>query len=115
MPKRINQQPLSVTHPYVAKEWNYEKNKGLTNKYNHDLSTPDKVTAGSNIKAWWICSKGHEWRTTIINRTYGSKQCPYCSGRKAYVGFNDLATLYPELVKEWDYEKNGNLTPDKFT
>lgn len=26
-------------------------------------------------------------------------------------GKNDLATKYPELVKEWDYEKNGDLLP----
>jgi hypothetical protein len=29
------------------------------------------------------------------------------------VGFNDLASQYPELAKEWNYEKNGDLTPDK--
>lgn len=29
------------------------------------------------------------------------------------VGFNSLEHLYPEIVKEWDYEKNYPLTPDK--
>ena len=27
---------------------------------------------------------------------------------------NSLESLYPELVKEWDYDKNGKLTPDDF-
>ena len=27
------------------------------------------------------------------------------------VGVNDLATKYPEIASEWDYEKNGELTP----
>ena len=26
-------------------------------------------------------------------------------------GLNDLATLYPEIAGEWDYEKNGDLKP----
>lgn len=34
------------------------------------------------------------------------------SGRIPWIeGFNDLATTHPELTKEWDYEKNGKLTP----
>ena len=28
---------------------------------------------------------------------------------------NDLATIYPDLSKEWNYEKNGNLTPHNIT
>ena len=30
---------------------------------------------------------------------------------KLIVGKNDLATLKPDLVKEWNFEKNGNLLP----
>ncbi|MCR5635201.1 MAG: zinc-ribbon domain-containing protein [Lachnospiraceae bacterium] len=26
---------------------------------------------------------------------------------------NSLAVKYPEIAKEWDYEKNGELTPEK--
>ena len=29
------------------------------------------------------------------------------------VGFNSLEYLFPEIAKEWDYEKNYPLTPDK--
>ncbi len=32
--------------------------------------------------------------------------CPYCSNQKLLPGFNDLATRYPELLKEWDFNKN---------
>ena len=38
--------------------------------------------------------------------------CPYCKNRKLLRGFNDLATAYPELVVEWDFERNGDLGPD---
>lgn len=39
--------------------------------------------------------------------------CPYCSGLKVWRGFNDLATKHPELVLEWDYERNGDLIPEQ--
>ena len=38
--------------------------------------------------------------------------CPYCKNRKLLRGFNDLATAYPELGVEWDFERNGDLGPD---
>lgn len=38
--------------------------------------------------------------------------CPYCKNRKLLRGSNDLATAYPELVAEWDFERNGDLGPD---
>lgn len=30
-------------------------------------------------------------------------------------GFNDLASFYPALAKEWDAEKNGALSPEAVT
>jgi len=42
----------------------------------------------------------------VHNRTNGRK-CPYCVGKKAITGENDLLTLKPELAKEWDYERNS--------
>lgn len=37
--------------------------------------------------------------------------CPYCKNRKLLRGFNDPATTHPELVAEWDWERNGDLKP----
>ena len=34
--------------------------------------------------------------------------CPFCNGRRPIVGKNDLATTHPELIKDWDYEKNDS-------
>lgn len=42
------------------------------------------------------------------------RKCPYCAGERAIKGENDLKTLYPEIVKEWDYEKNGILGPEHY-
>ena len=34
---------------------------------------------------------------------------------KLIVGKNDIETLYPELALEWNYDKNGALTPKDIT
>ena len=86
---------LQTVNPTLAKEWHYEKNSELT---------PMDVMPNSNKKAWWKCSKGHEWQATINSRNKGIG-CPYCSGRFAIKGENDLQTLNPTLAKEWHYEK----------
>ena len=66
--------------------------------------------SGSGKAVWWKCKEGHEWQATIRNRDRGAR-CPYCSGRIAIRGFTDLQTVNPTLAKEWNYEKNDNLTP----
>lgn len=95
---------LKTTHPKVVNEWNYEKNKSVG---------PAEVVAGSHRKVWWKCKHGHEWKSGINDRTLKKADCPYCTNRKFLEGYNDLASNYPELLKEWDYEKNGDLTPTK--
>ena len=92
---------LQTVNPALAKEWNHEKNNGLSST---------EVTPSSNKKVWWRCSEGHEWEATINNRTHGNG-CPYCSGRFIVKGKNDLQTVNPDLAKEWNYEKNNGLTP----
>ena len=96
---------LSSVNPTLAEEWNWERN--------NDLS-PIDVTPNSNRKVWWKCSKGHEWQAIIANRHKGSA-CPYCSGRCAVKGKNDLKTANPALANEWNYEKNSGLTPAEVT
>jgi hypothetical protein len=93
---------LATLNPELAKEWHPTKNENLT---------PYDVKGGSNKKVWWKCDKGkdHEWQSAVDSRTNG-KGCPVCSGRKAVLS-NCLATLNPELAKEWHPTKNENLTP----
>lgn len=97
---------LEQVYPAISKQWNYEKNGNLI---------PSMFAPASNIEVWWKCSIGHEWFTSISERTTGKKGCPYCSNQKLLVGYNDLATKYPELISEWNYEKNGILTPNSIT
>ena len=94
---------LATVHPELLNEWDYEKNDKLG-------IYPDKVAYGSSVKVWWKCSNGHSYQSTPNNRV-NRRSCPYCSNKKILVGYNDLATLRPDLAKEWNYEKNGDLLP----
>jgi DNA-directed RNA polymerase subunit RPC12/RpoP len=92
---------LLTLNPQLAIEWNYEKNADLK---------PEHFMPNSHAKVWWKCLNGHEWQATIDSRNRGNG-CPYCSGRRVVKGENDLSTVNPNLAKEWNYERNGNLTP----
>ncbi len=97
---------LASLYPAIAKEWHPSKNGDLT---------PDQVQAGSAKKVWWKCPKGsdHEWLTQVRYRVIGDG-CPCCSGVKVSVT-NSLASLYPEIAREWHPEKNAPLTPHDLT
>ena len=96
---------LQTINPTLAQEWNYEKNNGLT---------PADVMPNSGKKVWWKCEQGHEWQARIDHRN-NNVGCPYCSGRFAIIGKNDLQTLNPILAREWDYNKNGDLRPENIS
>ena len=50
--------------------------------------------------------QGHDYQRKVYDRTHKGFGCPYCPNKKVLSGFNDIATTNPELLKEWDYEKN---------
>lgn len=87
---------LKTKYPEIAREWHPTRN---------GEKTPDSVLCGSAKKVWWLCERGHEYEQSIINRVNGGN-CPYCSHQKLLEGFNDFATEHPELLGEWDTEKN---------
>ena len=94
---------LATTHPHLAAQWHPEKNGSLT---------PQQVVYGSDRKVWWICEKGHEWISTVKNRTKG-RSCPVCTNKVVISGANDLASHFPEIAAQWQKEKNGDLRPDQ--
>lgn len=91
--------------PEVAKQWDYEKNGDIK---------PEYISCTSHKKFYWRCEKGHSWKAQVNTRFMGHG-CPYCAGVKFAPGENDLLSQNPELAKEWDYERNGDLTPDRIT
>ena len=104
--KRIlpGENDLATTHSHLLKMWS-EKNS----------IQPTEVTAGSHKKVRWTCEKGHEWEAVIGSVSAGDSGCPYCSGRLAIPGETDLATVRPDILEEWDYERNtldpGEILP----
>ena len=92
---------LKTLHEDLAKEWHPAKNKPFE---------VDEIKESSEIKAWWICPKGHEYQSLIYHRVDGLG-CPYCAGRYAIQGENDLETKYHDIAKEWHPVKNGSKKP----
>lgn len=78
--------------------WDAQKNGGK----------PEQIQFRQGCKLWLKCEKGHEWTARSVSYSY-IYFCPYCAGKKVLRGFNDLATAYPDLAKEWHSTKNGQL------
>jgi hypothetical protein len=95
---------LQQRYPSVANLWHPTANKDLT---------PFQVTPFSSKLIWWKCPEGdeHEWQASVANVVNGST-CPVCMNRKI-TSENNLSFLFPNLIREWDYEKNMNIDPSK--
>lgn len=104
--------PITVTHKeIVEKYWDYEENDKLGIK-------PENFTYGSRKKVYWKCDlckkRCHLWTCVIsdVFRLRRSNICPYCTiPSKKICKHKSFAFLNPELLKEWDYEKNKNIDP----
>ena len=92
--------------PNLMLDWDYSKNSGIN---------PETLSQGSTTKVFWKCHIcGNEWSSRIREATKKEINCPLCSkkeqGYKRHLyaikengGLRDL-----ELLKDWDYELNGN-------
>lgn len=97
---------LENGRPELLEQWDTERNGGLM---------PADVAAGSSVKRYWLCPKGHSFESKPGFRTTRSHGCPYCANRAVLPGFNDLATVRPDLAREWHPDLNGDLTPQSVT
>lgn len=97
---------LAALFPMIAAEWHPKKN---------GKRRPETLSAGTDLRVWWRCSKGHEWTAKISDRTQKNSGCPYCMNRRVLAGFNDLATTHPKIAAQWHPTLNGKLTPEMFT
>lgn len=122
-----NDKSIGVKYPELLKEWNYEKNIML------NIANPEKLTIRNKTLIFWKCQNGHEWQASIHNRISKGLSCPLCLGTAISKEVNamlsctdnangnevenNIAVKYPELLKEWDYEKNTplGLTPKMIT
>jgi hypothetical protein len=91
---------LATTHPGLSKEWHPSKNH----------LTPEKLTYGSGKKIWWICEKGHEWKSDVQNRTKG-KGCSRCKNSSGEKYIDKLLCLQEKkisFIREFKHEKIRN-------
>ena len=90
---------------YLLNEWDSELN---------DLNnfTINNVTIGSEKPLHWVCNKGHKFVLDAYSRTKRGRNCPYCNSSRLLKGFNDLASQNPEILVDWDYNKN-DVKPDE--
>jgi len=66
---------------------------------------PSTVFPTVNKIKEWKCQIGHIYKDSPNHRTLRGNGCPYCSGHKVLVGFNDLLSTQPLLATEaygWD-------------
>jgi hypothetical protein len=92
-------------YPHLLKEWHKIRNGELL---------PDNVSAGSHLKVWWICDRGHEWRARIESRTLKGNGCPACAGQVA-TPTNNMLVANQNLALEWHPTRNGGLKPNEVT
>ncbi len=65
-----------------------------------DESLATQLTIGTDKKVEWRCKPhGHIWSAAVSSRTAG-RGCPYCANKAVLAGYNDLATLRPDLAAE---------------
>jgi len=104
---------------------NYKNNRNLNRFYKGNKFTIDNIILWieKNNKPYYYasgeyignasktivlkCKKyNHEWITNWLT-IFSNHNCPYCSKFQKFISpQNSLFVLYPELCKEWNYEKN---------
>ncbi len=100
---------LVATYPRIAAEWDFDKN---------DLA-PKDVSKTYHEKVWWRCSVcNRSWSQPVFSRVkYRNRKyngCPACKRRRK-LKERSLLVEKPELVKEWDFDKNTLLPEDVFS
>lgn len=98
--------------PDIAIDWDYEKND----------KNPQYIKFSSSENAFWKCHTcGYRWEAKISNRAYNHVGCKECGKiqsiekrkniqREKTGGFSKN---YPDLLQDWDYEKNIGVDPYK--
>jgi hypothetical protein len=105
-----------ITHPFVAKDWDFEKNTGI------DINT---IGSRDSIKVWWTCIKKHSYSVSPHTRIR-TNGCKYCRKETAETKnllekrlrsgnskrFSDVAS--EEIISQWVIDLN-KFKPDEVT
>lgn len=96
---------IASMNPLALRYWDYNKNGD---------NTPETVYYRSHVQYWFRCGEGHsflkrpnEFYLQLNNVGMSAEGCPVCSGNRLLIGFNDLETMFKELVDSyWDFSRN---------
>ena len=103
----MKQKSYIIDNKELMSEWDWDANAELD---------PNKLTSGSNKKAWWKCSKcAHKWQTTIHHRAVRKQDCPKCRYIFKKKIQANLTATHPKAKNYWLFSKNNLLTPDLFS
>lgn len=87
---------LKTEFPKIAAEWDTQLNKDV----------PEDLLPLSSQKRHFVCPDCDEkYEATIANRTNLNSGCPYCAGNRINES-TSLFKLRPDLVEEWNWDKN---------
>lgn len=93
---------LATVAPGIVPLWDIEANEGLT---------PSDICGGSMRTIYLRCKEKHLYHMHATDWRKGFA-CPYCSNKRVLSGYNDLATMRPDLISEWS-SKNIDLQPSE--
>lgn len=102
----IGYNDLATYYPKISKQWHPSKNGDLK---------PSEVLFGARKNIWWKCERGHEWQAWLYSRDPKTDGCKACINKVVVRGENDLESCFPEISKEWDFDKNGATKPSNVT
>lgn len=91
---------LADTNPEVMLKWDFEKNE------EENGLTPYNITAGTKYKAWFKCSRGHQYESMIRKQVQGHG-CPICYDLYRRSN-NDLVEVYLLNKQLSEQEQQGN-------
>ena len=100
---------------YLLEEWDYQNNHG---------KTPSDYSFGSKQEVFWICRYcGSSFPSRINTRVrYRTQSCTECAKKQSWktrheklICEKNLATEFPNISAEWDYELNTGITPEDVT
>ncbi len=94
--------------PELMEIWDWDANE----------VSPFELGKRSEVKVWWICPHGHEhYQQTPRYKASRNLGCPKCNVELRNKARNlelikqkgSIADTHPELILEWDYERNDIL------
>lgn len=84
---------VAEVHPHLVKYWDPELNGGIE---------ASEASSTANSTFTWCCVNGHRFRRVLKNMV-NNPICRVCSS---------IQYSNPELLVDWDYDKNSGITPD---